>query len=135
MQRILETALYVEDLERAARFYQELFGFEVLLDTRPRLVALGVGGTSVLLLSQRGQTDAPMALPGGTVPAHGASGVQHLAFAVTAAELPDWEERLARAGVPVESRVRWQGGGASVYFRDPDNHSLELVTPGLWRIY
>ena len=27
---ILETALYVEDLERAVRFYRTVFGFEVL---------------------------------------------------------------------------------------------------------
>src|SRR6266702_2021059 len=26
-------------------------------------------------------------------------------------------------------------GGSSIYFRDPDNHSVELATPGLWSIY
>lgn len=26
-------------------------------------------------------------------------------------------------------------GGESVYVRDPDGHSVELVTPGLWAIY
>ncbi|HWQ03343.1 MAG TPA: glyoxalase, partial [Candidatus Nitrosotenuis sp.] len=26
-------------------------------------------------------------------------------------------------------------GGRSIYFRDPDGHSLELVTPGVWPNY
>ena len=26
-------------------------------------------------------------------------------------------------------------GGHSVYFRDPDGHLIELVTPGCWQIY
>ncbi len=26
-------------------------------------------------------------------------------------------------------------GGTSLYFRDPDGHLLELVTPGIWSIY
>lgn len=28
ISRLLETALYVEDLERSAQFYQKVFGFE-----------------------------------------------------------------------------------------------------------
>jgi hypothetical protein len=26
-------------------------------------------------------------------------------------------------------------GGTSLYFRDPDDHFVELATPGLWSIY
>ena len=32
----------------------------------------------------------------------------------------------------VESRIGWLRGGTSLYFRDPDGHSLEVATPGLW---
>jgi catechol 2,3-dioxygenase-like lactoylglutathione lyase family enzyme len=31
--------------------------------------------------------------------------------------------------------VGWPRGGRSVYFRDPDGHSVELATPGLWETY
>lgn len=134
MTRILETALYVADLGRAAAFYRGLFDATPLVDT-PRLVALGIGGQSVLLLFQRGATEAPFPTPGGVVPGHGGSGIQHLAFAIDASELPTWLDRLSAAQVPIESRVRWERGGESVYFRDPDGHSVELVTPGLWAIY
>jgi catechol 2,3-dioxygenase-like lactoylglutathione lyase family enzyme len=131
---VLETALYVSDLPRARGFYVDLFDCTVLLDT-PRLVALGVAGRSVLLLFRRGATDAPLATAGGIVPGHGASGVQHLAFAIARDAVDGWVERLARAGVSVESRVRWERGGESLYLRDPDGHSVELATPGLWAIY
>nr|WP_237705563.1 hypothetical protein [Chthoniobacter flavus] len=35
----------------------------------------------------------------------------------------------------VESRVTWERGGESIYFRDPDGHLLEMLTPGVWTIF
>ena len=134
MNRVLETALYVADLGVARAFYVDVLGCAPLSDT-PRLVALSVAGRSVLLLFQRGATEAPVPTAGGVVPGHGARGVQHVAFAVDAEALEAWVARLAALGVPVESRVRWERGGESVYVRDPDGHSVEFVTPGLWAIY
>ena len=134
VERVLETALYVADLQRARDFYVKVIGCEPMLET-PRLVALSVAGRSVLLLFQRGATEEPLPTPGGVVPGHGGSGMQHLAFAIDTGALDTWLARLAEAGVPVESQVQWDRGGQSVYFRDPDGHSVELVTPGLWPIY
>ena len=131
---IIETGLYVDDLPRSRAFYVDVVGCEVMIDT-PRLVALSVAGRSVLLLFQRGATSEALPTPGGVVPGHGGSGVQHLAFAITAQALPAWLERLQAAGVAVESRVQWPRGGESLYVRDPDGHSVEFVTPGLWAIY
>ena len=131
---ILETALYVADVARSRAFYLDVFGCALLLDT-PRLVALSVADCSVLLLFQRGATEAPLPTAGGVVPGHGGSGVQHLAFAIPADAVAEWVERLAAAEVPIESRVRWDRGGESLYLRDPDGHSVELATPGLWTIY
>jgi catechol 2,3-dioxygenase-like lactoylglutathione lyase family enzyme len=105
-----------------------------MLDT-PRLVALSVAGTSVLLLFQRGATLDPLPTPGGVVPAHGGTGAQHLAFAIDAGQLEPWARHLDACGVAIESRVRWPKGGESLYVRDPDGHSVELVTPGLWEMY
>lgn len=134
LSRIVETAVYVSALDRSRAFYCGVLGAEVLLDTT-RLLALSVGGQSVLLLFQRGATAQPLETPGGVVPPHGASGVQHFAFAIAPETLESWRTYLPRAGVPVESEVRWPRGGASLYLRDPDNHSVELITPGLWAIY
>jgi catechol 2,3-dioxygenase-like lactoylglutathione lyase family enzyme len=135
LDRIVETALYADDLARSRHFYIDVLGCEVLLDTG-RLLAMNVGGASVLLLFQRGATSVPLPTPGGVVPAHGGNGPQHIAFAVRDRQaLDSWEQRLQESGVQIESRVRWQRGGESVYVRDPDGHSIELITPGLWAIY
>ena len=132
--RVVETGLYVDDLARARGFYVGVLGARVLLDT-PRLLALDVHGESVLLLFQRGATLVPLETSGGVVPPHGGEGVQHLAFAIAASELERWVAYLEQAGVAVESRVRWPRGGESVYVRDPDGHSVEFITPGLWATY
>jgi catechol 2,3-dioxygenase-like lactoylglutathione lyase family enzyme len=87
---VLETALYVDDLPRARAFYVDVLGCTAMLDSS-RLVALDVAGRSVLLLFQRGATDAPLPTPGGLVPGHGGAGAQHLAFAVAADALPAWD--------------------------------------------
>lgn len=134
ISRIVETAVYVSDLAKSREFYCDVLGADVLLDT-PRLLALSIGGESVLLLFQRGATLEPLPTPGGLVPPHGADGVQHFAFAIAPNALASWREHLTGAGIPIESEVRWPRGGRSLYLRDPDNHSVELITPGLWEIY
>jgi catechol-2,3-dioxygenase len=134
LTRVLETALYVDDLERAARFYEEI------LDLRPltadaRLRAYDVGGASVLLLFRRGSTLDTVHLPGGVIPPHDGSGPVHVAFAVSTEDLAIWEQRLRDQAVAVEGRTDWPRGGKSLYFRDPDGHLLELATRGIWQTY
>ena len=132
--RLLETALYVDRLEETVGFYRELLGLTVL-DATPRLVAMDAGQGTVLLLFQRGATTAGAGTPGGWIPPHDGAGPVHLAFAIEAAAVGDWEHRLQEHGVAIESRVRWSRGGQSLYFRDPAGHSVELATPGTWSVY
>lgn len=130
---VLETALYVEDLGRARRFYETVIGLRPLYsDTR--MCAYDIGGRSVLLLFPRGGSLDPVELPGGagTIPPHDGSGPLHVAFSIAGDELPAWERELTVHGVAIESRTTWPRGGTSIYFRDPDGHLLELATPGLW---
>jgi len=134
LNRVIETCLYVDDIERAGSFYENVLGLPRMTgDARFR--AFDVGGSSVLLLFRRGATLKPVHLSEGTVPPHDGHGPLHIAFAIAADELTDWEKRLADRGVAIESTVRWSRGGRSIYFRDPDNHLLELATPGLWPNY
>lgn len=133
---ILETALYVSDVKRAAEFYRRLFGLPTLLESE-RLIALDVAGKSVLLLFPEGGTNEPFPIPGGAgvIPPHGGSrGGYHFAFSIGAEDVEAWQRRLESEGVAVESVVTWPGGAKSLYFRDPDRNLAELITPGFWRI-
>lgn len=131
---LLESALYVSDLDRAVEFYREVFGFDVLTRDR-RICAMSVEGRQVLLLMKRGDSAADVEIPGGTIPGSDARGQIHVAFAVSDGSLEAWREWLDERGVDVESTVQWSRGGSSLYFRDPDGHLLELVSPGCWEIY
>ncbi len=131
---VFETALYVEDLWRAGRFYRELFDFEVIFSDE-RLCALNVADKQVLLLFKRGASNEPNPVPGGVIGGHDGAGRLHLAFSIAASDLARWEVHLAANAIPIESRVHWQRGGESLYFRDPDQNLVELVTPGIWKIY
>ena len=134
LARILETALYVDDVPRARAFYESVLELSPLLESRT-LVAYDVGGQSVLLIFLRGGSMRTQTLPGGSIPPHDGSGPIHMCFAIDAAELAPWEARLAEHDVTVEGRTDWPRGGESIYFRDPDGHLLEMMTPGGWRTY
>ena len=131
----LESSLYVADLGRSQAFYERVMGFETLLQEE-RMVGMAVPGGSILLLFRAGGSTEPSEVPGGTIPPHDGRGTLHLCFAVPLAELDAWERHLPAQGVPIESRVSPQShGGTSLYFRDPDGHSLEVAGPGLWATY
>lgn len=128
---VLETALYVSDLTISQAFYARVMGFETFLHDE-RMCAMGVAGAAVLLLFRRGGSAQPSMTPAGTIPAHDGSGTLHVAFAIPIGELETWTTHLAKQSVEIESRITWPKGGTSLYFRDPDNHSVEVATPGLW---
>jgi catechol 2,3-dioxygenase-like lactoylglutathione lyase family enzyme len=129
--RVLETSLYVEDLDKAVAFYQRLFGFAVMTHDF-RMAALAVPGREALLLFKKRASIHPHETPFGVIPAHDSQGVQHLCFAIDADALGAWRTHLETQRVAVESELRWPSGAISLYFRDPDDHSLEVATPGLW---
>jgi catechol 2,3-dioxygenase-like lactoylglutathione lyase family enzyme len=131
LNRILETSLYVEDLDRSARFYAQIFGFEVMLQD-DRMCAMAVPHRQVLLLFRKGASATPSKSPVGFIPPHDADGRQHLCWSITHDMLGQWQNYLKAMGVVVETRLDWPQGASSLYFRDPDGHSLELSTSGLW---
>jgi len=131
---VLETSLYVDDLERASRFYEEVFALTRMFGD-DRLRAYGVGDRSVLLLFRRGASNRVTQLPFGTLGPHDGHGPLHFAFSIAGDELAVWEQHLCLHKIEIENRIHWPRGGTSLYFRDPDNHLVELATPGVWSIY
>jgi catechol 2,3-dioxygenase-like lactoylglutathione lyase family enzyme len=131
---VVETAIHVEDVARSQQFYQRLFGLRKLAGD-DRFCSLEVPGNAVFLLFKKGGTPEPIPTPGGMIPPHDGFGHMHFAFKISAGELAACERELAEAGVAIESRVQWPRGGVSLYFRDPDEHLVELITPGCWEVY
>ncbi len=79
---VLETALYVSDVQRAEEFYQRVFGFQPIHQEDDRLHALAVPGGQVLLLFRVGGSVQPTDTPGGRIPQHDGHGTLHLAFGI-----------------------------------------------------
>jgi catechol 2,3-dioxygenase-like lactoylglutathione lyase family enzyme len=131
---ILETCLSVTDLARSRDFYTRLFGYE-LMRSDERFCAFSVGGRQVLLLFRAGSDPNGTTLPFGFIPAHGSRGQSHIGFSVPRESLTLWRTRLIEQRISIESTFVWPTGGTSIYFRDPDGHLLELLTPGVWPIY
>jgi len=125
---ILESSLYVSDVLRSVRFYQETFGFRVIKEFGERGCALRAGTSQVLLLFKKGASRTIQS-------PHDGDGELHAAFAIESAELANWESWLRTRGIEVEEKRNWELGGWSLYFRDPDRHLIELATPGTWSVY
>jgi len=128
---IVESSLYVDSVARSVQFYKRVFGFEPIdtdekegVTDQTRLCALRAGDRSVLLLFKKGATDDT-----------DATGAIHVAFGIARSQLTAWEQWLANQGIAIEFRKTWKYGGEALYFRDPDGHLLEVVTPGVWSIY
>jgi catechol 2,3-dioxygenase-like lactoylglutathione lyase family enzyme len=125
---ILESSLYVSDVPRAVHFCEETFGFRVISEFGKRGCAMHAGPRQVLLLFKKGASRA-MQSP------HDGDGELHVAFAIPPDELANWESWLQTKGIAVEEKRKWELGGWSLYFRDPDRHLIELATPGVWSVY
>ncbi len=131
--RVLETSIYASDLDAARRFYTEVLGLTVLVEQPGRHVFFRVGNTMFLVFNPDASSDVHPPVNGDVlVPRHGAQGPGHMAFAVPEAALPEWRERLQRAGVCVEAEFEWPSGTHSLYFRDPAGNSIELATAEMW---
>ena len=96
--RVLETSLYVEQLDRSIDFYQRIFGFEKLTGD-DRFCAFNVSGQQVLLLFLNGSSLAPMPMPGGVIPPHDGSGHAASFAALHSSDRKDDPERTAARSV------------------------------------
>jgi catechol 2,3-dioxygenase-like lactoylglutathione lyase family enzyme len=128
---LAEAALYVADLEKARAFYREVLG---LVETAvfDDAAFLQTGPDSTLILFQIDKLESRESV----IPAHGARGRGHVALAIDSDGMAAWHERLKAHGVDIEHEQDWPLGTYSLYFRDPDENSLELIDsshyPQVW---
>src|SRR4051794_38437112 len=93
---VVETAAYVDDLDRAEQFYRDVLGLNLIAKEPGRHVFFRVGDRDVLLLFH-----AETTLKGDHFPSHGTRGPGHFALGIASDRLDDWRGRLARSGVPI----------------------------------
>jgi catechol 2,3-dioxygenase-like lactoylglutathione lyase family enzyme len=125
---VVETAIYVDDLDAAEDFYQRILGLKVIAKKRDRHVFFQVGDSNVLLAFNPKVTGREENTP------HGASGAGHFALGIEMQSFSEWREHLVAHCILVEAEADWPPRGKSIYFRDPAGNSVELVTPGVWHL-
>jgi len=78
---IIETCLYVADVDRATEWYRQIFGFPIIFQQEDQLRALQVAQDQVLLLFKEKASLKKTTMPGGVLPPHDGSASVHIAFA------------------------------------------------------
>jgi catechol 2,3-dioxygenase-like lactoylglutathione lyase family enzyme len=126
LRRILETALYADDLDRAETFYTSVLGLRVFAKEIGRHLFFKFSDQMLLIFNP-----AKTSQESETVP-HGCHGAGHIAFGVPSSELDGWKQNLQSNGVEIEQDIRWPNGARSLYFRDPAGNCLELASPLVW---
>jgi lactoylglutathione lyase len=118
--------LNVSNLDRSVRFYETVFGFDVLRRSEAggRLFAF-LGANDAVLLTLWQQSDGAFAAD--------RPGLHHLAFRAASAErVAAAEARLRELGATIHhgGRVRHAAGATSggVFFEDPDGIRLEIFS-------
>jgi catechol 2,3-dioxygenase-like lactoylglutathione lyase family enzyme len=126
LRRILETALYADDLDRAEAFYTSVLGLTLFAKEAGRHLFFKFDDQMLLIFNPAKTVQESEIAP------HGARGSGHVAFAVPKTELDRWKQHLQSNGIEIEKDLVWPNGGRSIYFRDPAHNCLELASPILW---
>jgi catechol 2,3-dioxygenase-like lactoylglutathione lyase family enzyme len=127
IKAVIETAIYVDDLDVAEDFYRGILSLPLLGKEAGHHVFFQVGEASVLLAFLAEKT-----LKGEHLPPHGARGPGNFALGIDADDYDAWRKRVQESNIRIEQEVDWPRGGKSLYFRDPAGNLVELVTPGVW---
>ncbi|MDQ6433318.1 VOC family protein [Mesorhizobium sp. LHD-90] len=129
---ILESALYVTDLDAAEAFYRDVLGLSLIARVNGRHVFFRCGQGVLLLFNAEATKIPPPPAAKLPVPPHGAAGQGHLCFSASAEEIERWKTRLEGQGIAIEADFEWPNGGRSIYFRDPSGNSIEFAEPRIW---
>lgn len=117
-------ALNVKDMKRAEEFYTNILGFTVIRrsETQAGLKHFEIdAGNVVIALFESPDLDLKKAHDTMTE-----EGYLHFAFGASYKQFDSTLENLKQKGVIMDGEPRDWGKSVSVYFRDPDDHQLEI---------
>jgi catechol 2,3-dioxygenase-like lactoylglutathione lyase family enzyme len=127
IKAIIETAIYVDDLDTTETFYRTILGLTVIAKETGRHIFFQVGDSDVHLAFIADAT-----IKGDQRTPHGAKGPGHFALGIEIEALGLWRQKLHEDAIAIEDEVEWPRGGKSLYFRDPAGNCVELITTGVW---
>ncbi|WP_347266546.1 VOC family protein [Paracoccus sp. (in: a-proteobacteria)] len=128
----LESALYAEDLEAAARFWTGVIGLAQIGHVPGRHVFFRCGAQMLLVFRAEATLLPPRRGARLPVPPHGSRGPGHFCISAPPDTIAAWCAHLQAAGVEIEADFIWPQGGRSLYFRDPAGNSIEIADPAIW---
>lgn len=118
--RIGHVHLKVADLDRSLAFYNGILGFEITQRYGNQAVFLSAGGYHHHIGLNTWESK------GGPPPAHGTTGLYHVAILYPdRSELADALRRLIAAGISLDGASD-HGVSEALYLRDPDGNGIEL---------
>ena len=120
--------MYVKDLAATRQFYSGKLGLEIIGEMENRHVFFRAGKSVLLCFNPEASKK------GETLPPHYGSGNLHLAFEVAPERYEDQKTIVKALGIEIEHEHEWPNNLKSFYFRDPDNHLLEVVMTGMWEV-
>lgn len=113
------TVIFVRDMPRMRRFYEDVLRFQVARELSPGWIEYRVGDNT-LTLARPSRTTADAPIPNG-------SAALQLAFKVSAPEVDQCADELVRHGVaPLSPPTNQPFGHRTLFFRDPDGNLLEV---------
>lgn len=123
IQGLSHLTFIVSDLERSARFFEDIFDAREIYNSGDRIFGLSrekfllVGGLWICIMEGDPINDRSY---------------NHVAFTIVDDEYDLYAERINQLGVEIRpSRPRVPEEGRSLYFYDYDNHLFELHTGSL----
>ena len=120
--KIGHVALYVKDVQRSAKFYTEVMGFQISDAYDSSMIP---GGVVFLRVSADHHGVALFQVPEGKAPE---GGLHHMAFEVSSLdEVLRARDYLRKHDVPIHFEGRRRAGvQLAIEFTDPDGHNLEI---------
>ena len=117
-------ALNVKNMKRAEEFYTNILGFTVIHRTKTQSGLNHIeidAGNVIIALFESPDLDLERAHETMTE-----EGYLHFAFGASYDQFDSTIQSLKQKGVIMDGEPRYWGQSVSVYFRDPDDHQLEL---------
>ena len=117
----------VRDVDAAAAFYRDNFGFTEIMHPAPAFAMLSLGDLRLVLSAPDGGPGGGQAMPDGSLPEPGGWN----RFAIEVTDLQEMVADLREKGVKFRSEIVAGVGGRQILAQDPSGNLIELFEPFL----